>query len=343
MSAKVAVSLPYSIAKIRAMRGALFEGPRLLALERARNLPDLAQKLGLGPVAVDHLRLEALLTTRHIADLSRTASLLTGARGRLFDWLLLRYQMENLKVVLRFWAAGEPLERLSGHLVEVPGVARLPVEALAESRDLGSFIRQVPEPIFASGLREGLAYWEAEERTFLAEAGLDAAYFRELVLRRDNLSSGDRESVTPLVAADIDGYNLFLVGRAQLNYHLQLEDVTRFVVAGGLISGRLLLCAHVKSVSELVESLRLVRVLHLARTEVADLAELEDIMTVRLYRLANQRYYQSMLELGALVAFYYLKRNELANLIRAVEGLRYEVTWPEVLRRLVPSPGAETG
>jgi len=343
MSATVAVSLMYSIAKIRAMRSSMFEGPRLLALERARNLPDLAQKLGLGELAVGHLRLEALLTNRHIADLNRIASLLEGARDHLFRWLLARYQVENLKVVLRFWAAGEPMERLSGLLVEVPGVQPLPVEALAESRGLGGFIRQVPEPIFVAGLSEGLAYWEAEGRTFLAEAGLDAAYFRELVLRHNGLAKGDREPITPLLAADIDAYNVFLIGRAQLNYHLQLEDVAPFIVAGGRIGHSALLTARCETVSDLVESLRLGAALRLPDTGVGSLPDLEDAMALRLYRLANRRYYQSMLDLGALVAFYYLKRTELANLIRVVEGLRYEVPWPELLRRLMPSPAAEAG
>jgi len=343
MSANVAVSLVYSIAKIRAMRSMMFEGPRLVALERARNLPDLAQKLGLGEVALGHLRLEALLTARHVADLHRIAVLLSEARDELFRWLLTRYQVENLKVVLRFWAAGEPLERMPAHLVEVPGAPPLPVEALAESRDLGAFIRRVPEPIFASGLSEGLSYWQAEGHTFLAEAGLDAAYFRELVLRRNTLSPADREPVTPVVAADIDAYNVFLVGRAQLNYHLALEDVSRFIVVGGRIGGATLAGARCESLSDLVASLRLAELLHLSGKEVTSLPELEDAMTLRLYRLANRRYYQSMSDLGALVAFYYLKRNELANLIRVVEGLRYEVPWSELVRRLVPPPAAETG
>jgi hypothetical protein len=43
-----------------------------------------------------------------------------------------------------------------------------------------------------------------------------------------------------------------------------------------------------------------------------------------------------MLDLGAPVAFFYIKRNELANLIKVVEGLRYELTWAEVAKRFVP-------
>jgi vacuolar-type H+-ATPase subunit C/Vma6 len=342
MNTSVSVKLDYSIAKVRAMRGMMFEGPRLLALERARSLPDLAQKLGLGEVAVGHLQLEALLTTRHIADLCRVASFLQGAQDSLFHWLLARYQVENLKVVLRFWAAGEPMEQLATHLVEAPGMRRLPIEALAESRDLGAFIHQVPEPIFAAGLSEGLTYWGAEGRTFLAEAGLDAAYFRELIHRRDNLDRGDRAGVTRLLGADIDIYNVFLVGRAQLNYHLQLEDVAGFVIAGGRIPRAELLAARTESLSDFVQALRLGELLALSAEEVASLPDLEDAMTLRLYRVANRRYYQSMLDLGALVGFYYLKRNELANLIRVVEGLRYEVAWPEIIRRLVPTPTGKT-
>ena len=336
MSTKIVLGLNYTIAKVRAMRSGLYEGARLASLERAGNVPELAQRLGFGEVAVGALQLEALLTTRHVADLLRVARLLSGARGELSDWLLARYQMENLKVVLRFWAAGEPLERLARHLVEVPGLEPLAVERLAEARDLAAFIRLVGEPVFARGLSEGVTYWEAEGRTFLAEAGLDAAYFQELLRRLDRLGRPDRRATDPLVRSDLDGYNLLLVTRAQLNYHLELEDVARFVVPGGRIRHSALTRARGQSLGDILTALRAVEVLHLGETPPGSLPELEDAMALRLYRLANRRYYGSMLDLGAPVAFYYLKRNELANLIKVVEGLRYEVDWQEVARRLVP-------
>jgi len=340
-AAKVTVDLTYTIAKVRAMRSDLYEGPQLAALERASNIPELAQLLGFEEAALSALELESLLTARHVADLLRVGRLLDGARGRLFDWLLARYQMENLKVVLRFWAAGEPLERLSRMLVEVEGLEPLPVEALAEARDLGGFIRLVPEPVFAEGLSQGVSYWEAEGRTFLAEAGLDAAYFRELIRRHHELGRADRTATDLLIRSDLDGYNLLVVCRAQLNYHLQLEDVARFVVAGGRIPRSALLQARGDSLTDILTGLRVMEVLHLGESLPGSLPELEDAMTLRLYRVANRCYYQSMLDLGGPVAFYYLKRNELANLIKVAEGLRYEVSWAEVARRLVPPLAGE--
>ena len=343
MSTKTAVDLPYTIAKVRAMRGRLYEGDRLAGLEPARSIPELAERLGFGEIAVGHLQLEALLVARHIADLLKVARLLDGARGELYDWFLARYQMENLKVVLRFWVAGEPVERLARHLVKVPGLPPLPVEELAEVRDLADFIRLVPEPALARGLSQGLAYWQAEGRTFFAEAGLDAAYFQELISRHAALGRGDRQVTDQLVRADVDAYNVLLVARAQLNYHLQLEDVARFVVAGGRIPGGALVEARGQTLRDILTALRAVAVMHLGETTAESLPDLEDAMALGLYRLANRRYYQSMLDVGALVAFYYLKRNELANLIKVVEGRRYEVGWSEVSPRLVPPLSGPAG
>jgi len=168
MTTKTPVDLTYVIAKVRAMRSFLYEDDRLIRLGRARSLPELARLLGFGEVAVGHLELEARLTARHLDELVKVGRLLDGAREDLFDWFLARYQMENIKVVLRFWTAGEPVSRLTRHLVEVPGWSSLPVEELAEARDLEAFIARVPESIFAQGLRKGLTYWQTEGRTFLA-------------------------------------------------------------------------------------------------------------------------------------------------------------------------------
>ena len=343
MSTKTAVGLPYTIAKVRAMRSRLYEGDRLGELERARSIPELAQRLGFGEVAVGHLQLEALLVARHIADLLKVAPLLDGARGELYDWLLVRYQMENLKVVLRFWAAGEPVGQLARHLVEVPGLPSLPVAELAEVGDLADFIGLVPEPVFARGLSRGLAYWQAEGRTFFAETGLDAAYFQELIRRHAALGRADRQVTEQLVRVDLDTYNVLLVARAQLNYHLQLEDVAGFVVAGGRISPEALVEARGQALSDILSRLEALALMHLGEEMPTTLPQLEDAMALRLYRVANRRYYQSMLDLGAVVAFYYLKRNELANLVRVVEGLRYQVGWSEISGRLIPPSSGRAG
>jgi len=343
MTTKAAVDLPYIIAKVRAMRSAMYEGDRLAALNRARTVPELAQRLGFGEIAAGHLQVERLLTARHVADLVKVARLLDGRPGALCDWLLARYQLENLKVTLRFWAAGEPVERLAGLLVEVPGFPALAVEELTEARDLSGFIRLVQEPIFARGLSEGLDYWQSEGRTFLAEAGLDAAYFRELHEQQAALGAADRAATRRVVGADIDIYNLLLVTRSQVNYHLQLEDVQPFVVAGGTITRSSLLEARGETPGAILSKLPSVAALHLGDVMPESLPELEDALLLRLHGLANRRYYQSMLDLGAPVAFYYLKRNELANLVRVVEGLRYELQWSDVAKRLVPPLTGETG
>ena len=57
----------------------------------------------------------------------------------------------------------------------------------------------------------------------------------------------------------------------------------------------------------------------------------------RLYALANRLYYNCVFNLGAVLAFCYLKRSELANLIVLTESLRYDIPRMEVAQRMLGS------
>ncbi len=60
-----------------------------------------------------------------------------------------------------------------------------------------------------------------------------------------------------------------------------------------------------------------------------------------LYLKANRWYYRSVLDFGAVAAFYYIKRIELANLIQISEHVRYGERGDAIRSKLIGPEAAE--
>jgi vacuolar-type H+-ATPase subunit C/Vma6 len=75
--------------------------------------------------------------------------------------------------------------------------------------------------------------------------------------------------------------------------------------------------------------------------ELRTIADLERVLWERALQRANTQFYQSVGDLGAAVAFYAIKRVELANLFRVIEGVRYGME-PDAIRQglIRPHPPA---
>ena len=72
--------------------------------------------------------------------------------------------------------------------------------------------------------------------------------------------------------------------------------------------------------------------------EPTDLGELQRRMWERLYLAANRVFYRSMFHMGCVEAFCYIKRVELANLIRVAELLKQELSARDIQRELIRLP-----
>ncbi len=59
--------------------------------------------------------------------------------------------------------------------------------------------------------------------------------------------------------------------------------------------------------------------------------ELEQELWMQVFRIANNLFYKSILDFTGLVAFTYIKRMELLNLLRVVDCLRYAMTAEDIV------------
>ncbi|HUX16983.1 MAG TPA: V-type ATPase subunit [Phycisphaerae bacterium] len=343
MVLRIGLDLDYLAANVHGRRSRLAEAERLDALCRLRTVTDLARALFPESRFLTAAALQRVLILDQVEELTEIASRLGGAAGRILDWLGVRFQMENLKVLARGLAGGMVLEDLRPHLILLPDELALPVEALASAGSLEAFAALVPQEPLRDGLKRGGDLFARRPKAFFLEAGLDAGYLEELLSRARALSAADRREVLPIALQEADTFHMMLAARGKFHYGLGPEAIVPFHVRGALMARRtfeaMAAAEHVSDVAALAVGVAVDEVPAVAK-EALTAADLEPLAWSRYYRLANRAFRRSHMGLGAVVAYAAIRRVELANLITLSEGIRLGRPADAIRRRLIPAaPG----
>jgi vacuolar-type H+-ATPase subunit C/Vma6 len=269
---------------------------------------------------------------------------MSGPGADLIDWTLVRFQVENLKVLLRACLTKAPIDEVYEHLVPLPGELALDNQGLAKAASPEDFIRLVPKGLPRESLKKALEIYHDYSRPFFFEAALDRGYFQGLVARTEKLSQEDREIVRPMVYQEADIFHLMLVTRGKFHYRLTPELLLPLHVAGTRITPALFaamlndpdLYTSAGRVAERVFDAALYRHGPSDGSMVGDASTLEGLAWNRFSRLANLAFRRSHLGLGTIMGYVGLRRVETANLITISEGISSNIAAETIRGRLVP-------
>lgn len=331
------VGYPFLNAKIRAQRSRAYHKERLAELVSRRTVPELAQDLYPDQRFADHLDLERRLTVDHVRQLARLTAFVPGVPGELLGWMLQRYQIENLKVLLRFVATGEQPDDWADYLVPVPAAEPVPAEDLLSSGDLSTFVRRVQRMGFRDLCVALARDPELATRPFTIEAAWDLVYYRRLADVVGRVRGQDRQPVLELVGHEIDTYAVLFALRARLNYAMEVDEIVRLTPTCGRrvrakVIRQIAQCNDLDGAAPAIPSAALGG----GRGPLRDIEDVETLLWDRTCRLAARMFGSPAQGPGIVVAFFYLKRVELMNLIRLVELLRYRASRDEIRGRLIP-------
>jgi vacuolar-type H+-ATPase subunit C/Vma6 len=350
MKVRTPTGLDFLGARLHARRGRLAEADRLDTFCRIRAVPELIRALESDTSVHTIIDLQRRLVTDLLTDLQKIGRQTEGPAGDLMDWLAVRLQVENLKVVARAFATHTPYDQVKPHILPLAGELAIDGPALVASDSLEAFMALVPHKALRGALHDVLALYRAQLRPFFIEAALDSGYFFELLQRVAVLSDDERDEVLPLARQEVDLFHLMLVTRGKFLYGLKPEQLTQFHVRGTKIpADRFSAMLAAPDLTE-VGAQAVGRVIDSAPRDAGgqaagqggpDPSILEVLAWQRYLRLANTTFRRSHMGLGAVVAFAAIRRIEVANLITLSEGIRTGVA-PEVLRRrLIPRSDLE--
>jgi len=336
--------LDYLGALLHGRRSRLAEGGRLEALWRLRNVSELGRAL----YPDTDFRTAAELQRRLVGDLARELASclkhLEGAGAALLAWMLARFQVENMKVLVRGFANHLPFEALEPHLVPLPHGLALDVEAPLQAQSADDFIARLPPGMPRRWLRKAASSYREQTRTFFLEAALDCGYFEELLARTELLPDQDKEPVGPLSFQEVDTFHLMLALRGKFHYGLTPEVLEPLHVRGSKISTERFATMSADADPLTTASRAVGRALDklpsspatAAGAEPFDLAVFEGLAWERFLRLANRVFRRSHMGLPTVLGYVGIRRVEVANLITVSEALATGLPAEAIHVRLIP-------
>ena len=342
---QVADDPDYLAARLHGRRSRMAEAERLTGLCRIRSLSEFTRTVFPGSESQEVLDFQRLSVYELTRELSGFLAHMSGPGAGLLDWALVRFQVENLKVLIRVCLTKSPITDPQKYLVLLPKELVLDIQGLTAAESLDDFVRLVPKGLLRESLEEAIEIYRDHPRPFFFEAALDHAYFQELLARVEGVSQEDREIIKPMVCQEVDIFHLMLVVRGRFHYGLTPETLLPLHITGTRIPRALF--AEMLNDQDLYSSVGRAagRVFDAAPFErgssngsaatTVDGGAFEGLAWKRYLRLANLAFRQSHMGLGAVVGYAGIRRVEVANLITISEGIRKGIAAETIRARLI--------
>lgn len=315
---------PYINARVRAMRSRLLDPGRMEEFLTLPTLEAFVQALNTTPYG--HEVQEALTRFPALqavdAALARhfyqtTAKILSFADGKarqLIEVVLLRWDLANLRVILRGKHAGSRSEELAANLIPAGSLSDAPLRELAGQPDVPAVVgalNALNHP-FAVPLQEGMAEYLETKDLFALELRLERFYALH-GLRVAKGAGGGGAVVRSLLEAELDATNVKTALKLQ-RAALSRDEKARFHVPGGRVVSEdvFLLLADGETASQGVKVLRIQG--FPVKTVSADLTAFERDLDRAMIKAQTGLYLGDPLGIDIVVAYLAMKYNEVKNL-----------------------------
>jgi V/A-type H+-transporting ATPase subunit C len=171
---------------------------------------------------------------KHLADafdvlvplMPRSARFLTAQLYR-------RYEVDNLKALMRGIERGAPWEQVRYVLFPLGSFTTLDAERLMEAEGVGAAVERLRDTPYYDTLSHAMKRYTAEGSLFPLEVALDLDYWRRLWRDVDRLTSTDRAQARRIVGSLLDATNLMWAIRYRVNHHLSEEEIINYTLPFG--------------------------------------------------------------------------------------------------------------
>ena len=323
--------LDYLAARLHGRRGRMAAGPRLRDLCGLGTPAALAEALFPASGITRASGIQARLAEDLVKKTREISRSLSGARAAFIDWQAARFQLENLKVMVRALDAGRDRGEAARLLIRLPADMGYGPE-LAAAKDRAGLLAALPDGRFRASLEKAYAARSGAGALFFYEAALDRDYLAELAARAAALAGVDRDYACRLCAQEEALFNLALASRGRFSYGLDKKPLLELYAPGARFSrrrfGKMLDAAGPGELTALAGA-------DAEPPSPEPGATGGEALAWRRYaRLALRDFRSSHLGFGAAAAYLALRRVEVSDLTTISEGLRLKLEAGEILRRL---------
>jgi V/A-type H+-transporting ATPase subunit C len=230
-------------ARVRGMYADMLTPETWIALREAASYPALIEILKetvygphLGEIAGENLtpRRAVYQIKKHLADAFDVLAPLVPRLARfLVIQLYHRYEVDNLKALMRGIERGTPWEQVRYVLFPLGSFTTLDAERLMEAEGVGTAVERLRDTPYYDTLSHAMKRYAAEGSLFPLEVALDLGYWRGLWRDVDRLKGTDRAQARRMVGSLLDATNLMWAVRYRINHNLSEEEIINYTLPFG--------------------------------------------------------------------------------------------------------------
>lgn len=232
----------YLRTRLAIMRANLLGQEKLAALVQMP-FDELAKQTGFDTIkgASEAVRLAAFertLMQTWLDDISALLRPLEGPARRLLTQWASRYELLNIKALVRGKIGQLPNEEIERSLFVLPGFLSLNHDELLNTDSVPELLRHLQKTRYRRLATQALRQYEERPDPFLLDATLDQQFYSDLSSRAQRLAGDDRSETLNLIGRIVDRHNLVWGLRYRFNYGLQPSEVLYLAIDGGRVLNR---------------------------------------------------------------------------------------------------------
>lgn len=334
---------------VSALSGRLLSAGQLQELveQSVTDATVLLRAAGLTTISFEEMEdrsLEQVLMDNLLREACRLIRPLDSEAQELLSYWLRRFEIGNLKAVVRGKLTGRSKEAIEADFIDIGAMTALPLNKLMEAEDVPEMLGCLEGTPYAGiahqarsvyGERYELPHHGEDRELFLIEATIDREYYAGLDQRMNAIQEElDRHYLQPLVGHLIDQINLVWLLRYRFAYRLA-PPLTYFLLSPGgyhLSSQHLLTLVRVENFEEALR--RVPTPLEPLVAGATSASEVEDRLGKHLLGVARFILKRTSFNLGRALAYLFLREKELLHLYGVIKGRALQLA-PHLIRQAV--------
>lgn len=278
---------------------------------------------------------EFALENHIIGQYEKILSFFTDEYKDLFKTLLLRYDIEFLKVYIRILERKDDSIKLDKHILSNEKYYSFNVEKVMKTSNLKDFVDSLKGTIYYNVL---LSYKDQKDKKtiFYMEMNLDKMYFNLLYTKSKSLDKRDRDLFQDILGTNEDLLNIEWIYRGIKFYNLLPEELINFTLShGNIFKYNDLKKMAYGSEKELIDKVLSTKYEFLFDSE----KDIDLYMDRRIHRYLYYMFLK-LLKVGGLdivlsIAYIHLLEYEAKDIISILEAKRYRLDTEGIKRYMI--------
>ncbi|MEG0013284.1 MAG: V-type ATPase subunit [Cellulosilyticaceae bacterium] len=279
--------------------------------------------------------LEVALNQYVVYEIEKILYYFSGPYKEFFKILLMKYEIDNLQLILRTIARGEEVVEVKEHFVYSAKYGVVSYDKLLASRSVIQFVENLKGTPYYEVLKT-TTQEDLTTREFDMEMKLNILFYRLLIEKAKQLNEEDKKIAEDMIGTEIDYLNVQWIYRATKYFDISREEILIYSIPGGrkISFARLKGLIYTKTLEEFEKLAE--KYLGYALFQQSDDISLEKAIDKRIYQLIKNLKDDENITMP--LAYIYRMEIEVKELIAVTEGIRYELTKEEIKKFLVYTP-----